>query len=119
MLKALLCKLNIQHDWHVEHADDGGLYKRCKRCGKDDDRGGGGTGTFGAWAGSAGMGSDVALSRDASNLVAPRAHPQHVPHTIVQRASVFLGRMAQAVRHQECLQGSKAEQYCGTVRKAE
>jgi len=51
MIKALLCKLNIQHDWHTEHADDGALYRRCKRCGKDDDRGGGGTGTFGAWAG--------------------------------------------------------------------
>ena len=54
MLKALLCKLNIQHDWQVEHADDGGLYKRCKRCGKDDDNGGGGTGNFAAWAGPSG-----------------------------------------------------------------
>ena len=53
MLKALLCKLNIQHDWHTEHADDGALYRRCKRCGKDDDSEGGGTGTFGAWAGPA------------------------------------------------------------------
>jgi hypothetical protein len=56
MLKALLCKLNIQHDWHVEHTEDGSLYKRCKRCGKDDDRGAGGTGAGGAWAGPAGMG---------------------------------------------------------------
>ena len=56
MLKALLCKLNIQHDWHVEHTEDGSLYKRCKRCGKDDDRGGGGTGAPGTWAGPAGMG---------------------------------------------------------------
>ncbi|MDP9695977.1 UNVERIFIED_ORG: hypothetical protein J2X79_003555 [Arthrobacter globiformis] len=54
MIKALLCKLNIRHEWHVEHTEDGSLYKRCLRCGKDDDRGGGGTGTFGAWAGPAG-----------------------------------------------------------------
>lgn len=26
MLKALLCKLNFQHDWHVEHTEDGTLY---------------------------------------------------------------------------------------------
>ncbi len=56
MLKALLCRLNLQHDWHIEHTDDGAIYKRCKRCGKDDDRGGGGTGAPGAWAGPAGMG---------------------------------------------------------------
>jgi hypothetical protein len=36
-MKALLCKLNISHKWHVEHAEDGSLYKRCLRCGKDDD----------------------------------------------------------------------------------
>jgi hypothetical protein len=54
MFKALLCKLNIRHEWHVEHAEDGSLYKRCLRCGKDDDRGGGGAGNFGAWAGTAG-----------------------------------------------------------------
>jgi hypothetical protein len=40
MLKALLRKLHIQHDWHVEHTEDGALYKRCKRCGKDDYRSG-------------------------------------------------------------------------------
>ena len=54
MLKTWLCKLNLQHEWHIEHADDGALYKRCKRCGKDDDRGGGGAGSFGVWAGPAG-----------------------------------------------------------------
>ena len=54
MLRALLCKLNIRHDWHTEHAEDGALYKRCKRCGKDDDSGGGGAGSFGIWAGPAG-----------------------------------------------------------------
>lgn len=56
MFKALLCKLNIQHDWRTEHAEDGALYKRCRRCGKDDDSGGGGGGTFAAWAGPPGMG---------------------------------------------------------------
>ncbi len=25
MLKVLLCKLNISHKWHVEHAEDGSL----------------------------------------------------------------------------------------------
>jgi hypothetical protein len=44
MLQALMCKLNIRHEWHVEHTEDGSLYKRCIRCGRDDDRGGGGTG---------------------------------------------------------------------------
>lgn len=43
MIQALLCKLNIRHDWHLEHAEDGGVYKRCRRCGKDDDSCGGGT----------------------------------------------------------------------------
>ena len=36
MLKMLLCKLNVGHDWHVEHNDDGGRYRRCRRCGKED-----------------------------------------------------------------------------------
>ena len=56
MRKALLCKLNIQHDWHVEHAEDGSLYSRCRRCGKgDDDRGGGRRrGEFSRWLGLSG-----------------------------------------------------------------
>lgn len=54
MFQALLCKLNIRHEWHIEHTDDGCLYKRCIRCGKDDDRGG--TGAPWTWAGPAGMG---------------------------------------------------------------
>lgn len=33
-----MCKLNIRHEWHIEHAEDGSLYKRCLRCGKDDDQ---------------------------------------------------------------------------------
>jgi hypothetical protein len=53
MIKALLCKLNIRHDWHIEHTDDGALYRRCKRCGKDDDRRRGGPAN---WAAPAGMG---------------------------------------------------------------
>lgn len=51
MIRALLCKLNIRHDWHVEHAEDGSVYKRCRRCGKDDDEHTSGGGNFGAWAG--------------------------------------------------------------------
>jgi hypothetical protein len=47
MFQALLCKLNIRHEWHVEHAEDGGLYERCRRCGKDGDSGDGATN---AWA---------------------------------------------------------------------
>lgn len=43
MLQALLCKLGIRHDWHIEHAEDGGLYKHCRRCGKDDVTEGGAT----------------------------------------------------------------------------
>ena len=35
MLTVMLCKLNLHHRWHVEHNDDGGLYKRCLHCGKD------------------------------------------------------------------------------------
>ena len=29
--------LNIRHEWHVEHAEDGSLYGRLLRCGKNDD----------------------------------------------------------------------------------
>lgn len=56
MFGALLCKLNISHKWHVEHAEDGGLYKRCLRCGKDDDSGGGGHGNFSGFIGPVGGG---------------------------------------------------------------
>jgi hypothetical protein len=56
MLKALLCKLNIHHQWHVEHAEDGSLYKRCRRCGKDDDERQRGGGEFSGWAGPVGGG---------------------------------------------------------------
>lgn len=56
MRKALLCKLNIHHEWHVEHADDGGPCSRCRRCGKDDDDRAGGRrgGEFSKWLGLSG-----------------------------------------------------------------
>lgn len=54
MLQALMCKLNIRHEWHTEHAEDGSLYKRCLRCGKDDDQRGRGGGDFSGWVGPAG-----------------------------------------------------------------
>ena len=41
MLTQLLCKLNLHHHWHVDHNDDGGLYKRCLHCGKDSADGDG------------------------------------------------------------------------------
>lgn len=57
MIQALLCKLNLRHEWHIEHADDGIVYKRCRRCGKDDDeRGKGIRGDFSPWVGPTGGG---------------------------------------------------------------
>lgn len=47
MLKNLMCKLNLGHDWHVEHNEDGSRYRRCTRCGKYDD---GGDPGGGRWA---------------------------------------------------------------------
>ena len=41
MLTDIMCKLNIHHQLHTEHSDDGGLYKRCMHCGKDGDDGDG------------------------------------------------------------------------------
>jgi len=35
--KPVLCLLNVHHDWRLEHTDDGGRYRRCRKCGKDDD----------------------------------------------------------------------------------
>jgi hypothetical protein len=34
--KPLLCRLNIRHAWRVERAPEGGTYRRCSKCGKDD-----------------------------------------------------------------------------------
>ena len=47
MITGLLCKLNLHHHWHVEHTEDGGVYKRCLYCGRD---GGGGDGVTNGWA---------------------------------------------------------------------
>lgn len=33
MLKILLCKLNINHQWRIETTEDGGRYRHCTRCG--------------------------------------------------------------------------------------
>jgi hypothetical protein len=52
MLKNLLCKMNVRHDWHVETTDDGGRYRRCARCSKYQA---GGNGTNGNWAAPVGM----------------------------------------------------------------
>ena len=32
----LLCRLNLHHHWHTERTEDGSLYRRCRRCGKDN-----------------------------------------------------------------------------------
>lgn len=48
----LMCKLIIRHDWHIEHADDGGVSKRCRGCGKDNDERTRGGGNFSHWAGA-------------------------------------------------------------------
>jgi len=39
--KPLLCRLNLHHKWRVQHAPDGGRYRRCERCGKDQGPTGG------------------------------------------------------------------------------
>jgi hypothetical protein len=57
MLKSLLCRLNLHHEWHNEFTEDGGRYKRCARCGQDDprvrkDEGGPGNGSGLEWHGA-------------------------------------------------------------------
>ena len=32
----ITCRMNLHHVWHLEHTEDGGRYRRCVRCGKDD-----------------------------------------------------------------------------------
>lgn len=56
MLKALLCKLNISHKWHVEDAEDGSSYKRCLGCGMDDDERQRGGSEFSGWVRTVGGG---------------------------------------------------------------
>jgi len=34
--RPLRCRLNLHHDWHNELTEDGGRYKQCRRCGKDE-----------------------------------------------------------------------------------
>ena len=43
--KPLFCRLNLHHHWHTERTEDGSLYRRCRRCGKDDTRTGSVSGT--------------------------------------------------------------------------
>ncbi|ACL40847.1 hypothetical protein Achl_2883 [Pseudarthrobacter chlorophenolicus A6] len=51
MLWALLCKLNIRHEWHLKHAEDGRRYKECQRCRRIDDWGGSWTHAPAGWQG--------------------------------------------------------------------
>ena len=53
MLKNLLCKMNLRHNWHIETTDDGGRYRRCTNCGKYQTGGSGGR--DGYWAAPLGM----------------------------------------------------------------
>jgi len=53
VLKTLLCKMNLRHDWHIQTTDDGGRYRRCARCGKYQEGGSGGRN--GNWAAPLGM----------------------------------------------------------------
>ncbi|MGY1619241.1 hypothetical protein ACI797_21080 [Geodermatophilus sp. SYSU D00691] len=36
------CRLLRMHDWRVHSTEDGGRYRSCAVCGKDDDAAGGG-----------------------------------------------------------------------------
>lgn len=53
MLKNLLCKMNLRHDWHIQSTEDGGRYRRCQNCGKYQEGGSGGRN--GNWAAPLGM----------------------------------------------------------------
>ena len=35
-MQTLKCRLNLGHDWHQEHAEDGLRYLRCSHCHKDE-----------------------------------------------------------------------------------
>lgn len=35
----ITCRMNLHHVWHTESTEDGVRYRRCVRCGKDDDSG--------------------------------------------------------------------------------
>jgi hypothetical protein len=32
----LSCRLNLRHQWTTVRTEDGGRYRRCRRCGKDE-----------------------------------------------------------------------------------
>ena len=34
--RPLLCRLNMHHVWHTESTEDGGRYRKCVKCGKED-----------------------------------------------------------------------------------
>lgn len=42
----ITCRINLHHVWHMERTEDGGRYRRCVRCGKDDS---GGPGNPNSW----------------------------------------------------------------------
>ncbi|TQJ36748.1 hypothetical protein FBY36_4056 [Arthrobacter sp. SLBN-122] len=46
----MLCKFNVRHEWHIEHTEDGAIYKRCLRCGKDGEAADAGDGAANGWA---------------------------------------------------------------------
>ena len=48
----LLCRLNVRHHWHFEFTEDNQRYSRCARCGKDNPRIGGYSGSVGGAGGS-------------------------------------------------------------------
>ncbi len=35
VLRTVCCRTRIHHRWALQRTDDGELYKRCSRCGKD------------------------------------------------------------------------------------
>ena len=34
-----MCRVRLHHEWRSHRTEDGGRYRRCRRCGKDDDAG--------------------------------------------------------------------------------
>ena len=36
----VMCRVRLHHQWRWQRTEDGGRYRQCRRCGKDDDRGG-------------------------------------------------------------------------------
>lgn len=48
--KPPLCAMNVHHVWRIARTEDGGRYRRCMRCGKDDSSSGGAS-WGGSWGG--------------------------------------------------------------------